>query len=96
MADYTVAALLNTYASHLVEGTWGPPRLAPSIFAEDMNLPAPGTAVPETIPGSEGGLIEAVKRAVVMGLREALTRTSITVAAARSRALSSSVAMARG
>ena len=79
MADYTVAALLNTYASHLVEGTWGPPRLAPSIFAEDMNLPAPGTAVPETIPGSEGGLIEAVKRAVVMGLREALTRTSITV-----------------
>lgn len=77
--SHTAAALLNAYAAHEVEGSGAPGRLAPSIFAEDMNLPAPGTAVPETIPGSEGGLIEAVKRAVVVGLREALTRTSITV-----------------
>lgn len=54
-------------------------RLSPSIFASDQDFPAPGTDVPETIPGSEGGLIEAVKRAVILALRDALLRTNITV-----------------
>jgi hypothetical protein len=54
-------------------------RLSSSIFASDQNYPPPGTDIPETIPGSEGGLIEAVKRAVILGLREALLRTNITV-----------------
>ena len=54
-------------------------RFSSSIFSSDQDLPQPGTDVPETIPGSEGGLIESVKRAVVLALRDALLRTNITV-----------------
>lgn len=58
---------------------WVANRFANSIFTADLTVPSPGSEVPEIIPGSEGGVIEAVKRAVVMALREALTRTNITV-----------------
>lgn len=54
-------------------------RLSASIFAADQDLAPPGTEVNETIPGSEGGLIEAVKRAVIVALRDGLLRTNITV-----------------
>lgn len=54
-------------------------RLSASIFASDQDIPTPGTEVNEIIPGSEGGLIEAVKRAVILALRDALLKTNITV-----------------
>lgn len=54
------------------------PPTAPSIFFSDYERPEPGTEVPETIPGSDGGVIEAVKKAVVTGLRGALSNTSLS------------------
>jgi hypothetical protein len=78
-AGRTIAASLTATFSRDSVVKWDPNRYAPSIFTADLDLPAPGTEVPEVIPGSEGGVIEAVKRAVVMALREALTRTNITV-----------------
>lgn len=41
--------------------------------------PFPGTVITEPVPGSEGGLIEAVKRAVTQALREAITNTGMSI-----------------
>ena len=54
------------------------PETAPSVFMSDYPRPEPGTQVPETIPGSAGGVIEAVKKSVVSALREAITNTSLS------------------
>lgn len=54
------------------------PPTAPSVFMSDYETPKPGTQVPETIPGSAGGVIEAVKKAVVTALREAIGNTSLS------------------
>ena len=75
----TLAATVAITASRDAGVRWEANRFASSIFSADFNQPIPGSEVPETIPGSEGGVIEAVKRAVVMALREALIRTNITV-----------------
>jgi hypothetical protein len=75
----TLATTMAITASRNAGVQWEANRFASSIFSADFNQPIPGSEVPETIPGSEGGVIEAVKRAVVMALREALVRTNITV-----------------
>jgi hypothetical protein len=54
------------------------PLVAPSVFMSDYQNPADGTVFPETIPGSAGGMIEAVKKAVVGALREAISNTSLS------------------
>lgn len=54
------------------------PETAPSVFMSDYPRPVPGSQVPETIPGSAGGVIEAVKKSVVGALREAITNTSLS------------------
>ena len=54
------------------------PETAPSVFMSDYPRPVPGTEVPETIPGSAGGVIEAIKKSVVSALREAITNTSLS------------------
>lgn len=54
------------------------PETAPSIFMSDYPRPEPGSQVPETIPGSTGGVVEAVKKAVVLALREAIGNTSLS------------------
>lgn len=78
MASLTASATLTVTA-----GPGGTMRrvstYGPDIFAASQELPAPGTEIQEQIPGSEGGVIEAVKRAVILALRDALTRTNITV-----------------
>jgi hypothetical protein len=75
----TIAAALATTASRDSGVQWVANRFASSIFSSDFDQPEPGSEMPENIPGSEGGVIEAVKRAVVMALREALIRTNITI-----------------
>lgn len=55
-----------------------PNDTAPSVFMSDYEKPAPGSQVPETVPGSAGGVIEAVKKAVVSALREAISNTSLS------------------
>lgn len=79
MANLKANAKLVVAANPVVQIRSFTTRLSPSIFASDQDLPAPGTEVNEVIPGSEGGLIEAVKRAVILALRDALLRTNITV-----------------
>ena len=75
----TITTTLAVTASRDSTVQWVANRHASSIFSADFDQPTPGSEVPETIPGSEGGVIEAVKRAVVMALREALIRTNITI-----------------
>lgn len=53
-------------------------RYAPDAFFEP-DSPFPGTIITEPVPGSEGGLIEAVKRAVTQALREAITNTGMSL-----------------
>ena len=79
MANFKANARLAVAANPVVVIKTSTTRLSSSIFSADQDLPAPGTEVPETIPGSEGGLIEAVKRAVILAMRDALLRTNITV-----------------
>ena len=54
------------------------PPTAPSVFMSDYPLPAPGSQVAQTIPGSAGGVIEAIKKAVVSALRESISNTSLS------------------
>jgi hypothetical protein len=54
------------------------PPTAPSIFMSDYPKPKPGSQVPETIPGSAGGVIEAIKKSVVIALRESISNTSLS------------------
>lgn len=54
------------------------PPTAPSVFMSDYPRPVPGSQVPQTIPGSAGGVVEAVKKAVVIALREAILNTSLS------------------
>jgi len=54
------------------------PPTAPSIFISDYPPPVPGTEIPETIPGSAGGVVESVKKAVVSALRESIANTSLS------------------
>lgn len=54
------------------------PPTAPSVFMSDYPRPAPGSQVPETIPGSAGGVVESVKKSVVSALREAIANTSLS------------------
>lgn len=79
MADLKANAKLAVAVNPVVVIRSFTTRVGPSIFASDQDLPPPGTEVIETIPGSEGGLIEAVKRAVIIALRDALLRSNITV-----------------
>lgn len=50
----------------------------PSPFPED-DAPYPGTVTNQFLPESAGGLIQAVKEAVVMATRDALTDTSLDI-----------------
>lgn len=51
-------------------------QYAPDPFMEpDPNFPTP--ILNQTVPGSEGGLIEAVKRAITAALRDAVTKTTL-------------------
>jgi hypothetical protein len=54
------------------------PPTAPSIFMSDYPRPVPGTDIPETIPGSAGGVVESVKKSVVSALRESIANTSLS------------------
>lgn len=56
------------------------PLYGPDMFASDLELPDPATVLNEPLPRawSEGGMIEAVKRCVVTGLREAFGTSSIS------------------
>ncbi|QDH91747.1 hypothetical protein SEA_PHRAPPUCCINO_72 [Mycobacterium phage Phrappuccino] len=52
---------------------------APSVFMSDYDHPAPETVVNAPLPrGTEGGLIETTKRAVVTAIRTALTATGMS------------------
>lgn len=53
-------------------------QYGPDPFA-NPDAPFAGTILNETVPGSEGGLIEAVKRTVTTALRESITRTGLSV-----------------
>lgn len=55
-----------------------PQALAPSVFMSDYASPPPGSTAPRIIPGSTGGAVEAVKKAVVAALREAINNTSLS------------------
>jgi len=55
-------------------------RYAPSVFMSDYTFPDAATVVNAQLPrGTEGGVIETVKRAVVTAVRDALTATEMTV-----------------
>jgi hypothetical protein len=54
------------------------PPVAPSVFMSDYPAPDPTTYAPKVIPGSAGGVIEAVKKAVTGALREAINNTSLS------------------
>lgn len=51
--------------------------LGPSIFMSDYEFPPMGTTVVPPLPKSEGGLIQSVKGAIVMALRDALQKTTL-------------------
>jgi len=59
-------------------------QYGPEPFA-DPNAPFAGTILNEPVPGSEGGLIEAVKRTVTTALRESITSTGLSVDGSNSR-----------
>lgn len=71
-----------TYNNPDTEMTYTPdpriPATAPSVFMSDYPNPTPGENAPRTIPGSAGGVIEAVKKSVVGALREAINNTSLS------------------
>lgn len=50
---------------------------APSVFVADYEFPPTGTVVVPPLPRSDGGLIQSVKSAVVLSMRDALSRTSL-------------------
>lgn len=52
---------------------------APSVFMADYSLPPPGTIVVPPLPRSDGGLIQSVKSATVLAMRDALQGTSMFV-----------------
>lgn len=56
------------------------PTYGPDMFYSDITLPDPATVVNEPLPRawSQGGIIEAVKRAVVGGLREGFQNASMS------------------
>lgn len=54
------------------------PAVAPSVFMSDYPIPDPAANPPKTIPGSAGGAVEAIKKAVVSALREAVSNTSLS------------------
>ncbi|WP_065286799.1 hypothetical protein [Mycolicibacter kumamotonensis] len=55
-------------------------QYAPSVFMSDYDLPDPSALITPPLPdGTEDGVIEFVKRAVVVAVREALTASGITV-----------------
>lgn len=56
---------------------------SPDAFFSDQPDYNPLAHVNETLPGSVGGVVEAVKRAVVTALREGVSRTSMTIAGRR-------------
>lgn len=55
-----------------------PATLGPDMFFSDVTLPDPTLQLNEPLPRAwtEGGIIEAVKRSVITGLREAFTGSS--------------------
>ncbi len=57
-----------------------PPVYGPDMFASDLTLPDPATVLNEPLPRawSEGGMIEAVKRCAVTGLRDAFNNSSLS------------------
>lgn len=55
------------------------PPTAPDIFYNQLPPQDLSTQVNEVPPNSDGGMIESVKRAVVVALREALTNTSLSL-----------------
>jgi hypothetical protein len=59
-------------------------QYGPEPFA-DPNAPFAGTILNEPVPGSEGGLIEAVKRTVTTALRESITNTGLSIDGGSSR-----------
>jgi hypothetical protein len=63
--------------------TTDPPVYGPDMFASDLELPDPATVLNEPLPRawSQGGMIEAVKRCVITGLREAFGNSSLSGAA---------------
>ena len=56
-----------------------PEAYGPESFAMEMDLPDPSTQVIESLPRawSQGGMIEAVKRCVVTGLRDQFNNSSL-------------------
>jgi len=56
-----------------------PLTYGPDMFFSDVTLPDPTTVLNEPLPRawSQGGMIEAVKRAVITGLRESFGNTSL-------------------
>ena len=59
-------------------------QYGPEPFA-DPDAPFAGTILNEPVPGSEGGLIEAVKRTVTTALRESITNTGLSIDGGNSR-----------
>jgi hypothetical protein len=56
-----------------------PATLGPDMFFSDVTVPDPTTQLNAPLPRawSEGGIIEAVKRSVITGLREAFTGSAV-------------------
>ena len=56
-----------------------PLTYGPDMFFSDVTLPDPTTVLNEPLPRawSQGGMIEAVKRAVITGLRESFGNSSL-------------------
>ena len=57
-----------------------PLTYGPDMFASDVSLPDPATVLNEPLPRAwtQGGMIEAVKRAVITGLRSSFGNSSLT------------------
>ncbi len=54
-------------------------RWAPSVFMSDYDLPEPETVASQPLPrGTEGGMVETIKRAVVSAVRDALGGTTLS------------------
>ena len=55
------------------------PTYGPDMFFSDITVPDPATVVNEPLPRAwaEGGMIEAVKRTVITGLRESFSNSSM-------------------
>lgn len=58
-------------------------RYAPSVFMSDLDIQDNLGDVNESLPrGTEGGIVETVKRAIVTAVREALSNTGMTIVSA--------------